>query len=43
MFKMNLVLVTIMGKCLNWNMDKDIFVFEFSDVAESALGLVYTK
>ena len=43
MFKMNLVLVAIMGKCLNWNMDKDIFVFEFSDVAESALGLVYTK
>ena len=43
MFKMNLVLVTIMGKCLNWNIDKDIFVFEFSDVAESALGLVCTK
>ena len=27
----------------NWNIDKDIFVFEFSDVAESGLGLVYTK
>ena len=28
---------------LNWNIDKDIFVFEFSDVAEGGLGLVYTK
>ena len=28
---------------LNWNIDKDIFVFEFSDIAESGLGLVYTK
>ena len=28
---------------LNWNIDKDIFVFEFNDIAESGLGLVYTK
>ena len=28
---------------LNWNIDKDIFVFEFSDIAKSGLGLVYTK
>ena len=28
---------------LNWNIDKDIFVFEFSDIADSRLGLVYTK
>ena len=28
---------------LNWNIDKDIFVFEFSDIAESGLGLVYTE
>ena len=28
---------------LNWNINKDIFVFEFSDIAESRLGLVYTK
>ena len=28
---------------LNWNIDKDIFVFEFSDIAESGLGLIYTK
>ena len=28
---------------LNWNIDKDIFVFELSDIAESGLGLVYTK
>ena len=23
---------------LNWDIDKDIFVFEFSDIAESGLG-----
>ena len=28
---------------LNWNIDKDIFVFELNDIAESGLGLVYTK
>ena len=28
---------------LNWNIDKDIFVFELSDIAESGLGLVYAK
>ena len=28
---------------LNWNIDKDIFVFEFSDIAEKELGLFYTK
>ena len=28
---------------LYWNIDKDIFVFELSDIAESGLGLVYTK
>ena len=46
MLKMNLVLVTIISLInpkLNWNIDKDIFVFEFSDIAESGLGLVYTK
>ena len=28
---------------LNWNIDKDIFMFEFSNISESGLGLVYTK
>ena len=28
---------------LKWNIGKDIFEFEFSDIAESGLGLVYTK
>ena len=28
---------------LNWNINKDAFVFEFSDIDESGSGLVYTK
>ena len=27
----------------DWNINKDIFVFEFSDIAESGLELVYFK